>query len=94
MASDEGDAQEELPCLADLDPGLLRRIARITGGRDVRRSLIDMGFIQGAEVMVDRPGSESLPCVVTLDGYRLEIPVSIARSVLLHSPPSESDVQH
>lgn len=92
MASDDGGAQEELPSLADLDPGLLRRIARITGGREVRRSLIDMGFIQGALVMVDRPGSENLPCVVTLDGYRLEIPVSVARSVLLHRPPAEPDV--
>jgi DtxR family Mn-dependent transcriptional regulator len=79
-----GAEQGDLSSLAELPPGCSGKIARIKGGRADRRSLIDMGFIQGVDVTMDRPGSEELPCIVRLDGYKLDIPLSAALIILLH----------
>lgn len=73
----------ELPCLADITPGSSSTIARVRGGRNSRRRLIDLGFIQGAEVALDRPGNADLPCVLHLDGHRLEISFEEARNILV-----------
>jgi len=81
-----GDCLEgiELQRLIDLEPGSSRRIARINAGQKVRRQLIDSGFVQGAKVILIRPGSADLPFILNLDGYDQELPAEIAEFVLVH----------
>lgn len=74
----------DLSSLAALNPGDRRSVARITGTGDIRRQLIDLGFIQGSQVTLKRPGGKSLSCVVSLDGHDLELPQDTARCVLVH----------
>ncbi|OPL18904.1 MAG: hypothetical protein AVO35_02950 [Candidatus Aegiribacteria sp. MLS_C] len=79
-----GTEQRELTPLSQLPPGESRTIARIGGGRELRKNLLDRGFIQGAEVALERPGSDRLPCIILLGGYRMEIPLEAAGSIYLH----------
>lgn len=79
-----GTGQRELTPLSELPPGESRAIARIVGDRRLRKTLLDRGFIQGADVAVERPGSDHLPCIVLLGGYRMEIPLEAAGSIYLH----------
>lgn len=89
MAHDDDNSEGfELLRLIDLQPGSSRRIARINAGIQARRQLIESGFIQGANVILIRPGGSDLPFIVKLDGYDQELPVEIAECVLLH-PDSE-----
>jgi len=80
----EGEEEPELVLLVDLEPGSSRRIARINAGQQIRRQLIDSGFIQGAKVILIRPGDTDLPFIVNLDGYDQELPATIAECVLVH----------
>lgn len=84
MKNDPVPDAPDLASLPALDPGDRRKVARITGSGDIRRKLIDLGFIQGAPVTLKRPGGEGFPCVVRLDGYDLELPLETARCVLVH----------
>ncbi len=80
----------ELLRLIDLEPGSSRRIARINSGQKRRRQLIDSGFIQGARIILIRPGSTDLPFIVNLDGYDQELPEEIAECVLVHPDPEQA----
>ena len=80
----------ELLRLADLEPGSSGRIAMINAGQQVRRELIDSGFIQGTAVTLIRPGSTDLPFIVNLDGYDQHLSLEIAESVLLHPDREET----
>lgn len=84
MKDDPVADSPDLSNLAALNPGDRRRVARITGSGDIRRKLIDLGFIQGSQVTLKRPGGEALSCVVSLDGYDLELPPKAARCILVH----------
>ncbi len=81
---DDNDKGLELIRLIDIDPGSSRIIARINADKQVRKQLIDSGFIQGANIILSRPGSNDLPCIVKLDGYDQELPLEIAECVLVH----------
>ena len=70
--------------LTDLEPGSSGRIARVSAGQQIRRKLIDSGFIQGTTVTLIRPGGTDLPFIVNLDGYDQHLSLEIAESVLLH----------
>ncbi len=74
----------ELLCLIDLEPGSSRKIARINAAQKIRRQLIDSGFIQGARVILIRPGTTDLPFIVRLDGYDQELPAAMAECVLVY----------
>ena len=74
----------ELVRLVDLEPGSSRRIARVNAEQKIRGQLIDSGFIQGARVILIRPGGSDLPFIVKLDGYDQELPATIAECVLVH----------
>lgn len=74
----------ELVRLTDLEPGSSRRIARINAGIKIRRQLIDSGFIEGARLILIRPGGTVLPFIVNLDGYDQELSATIAECVLVH----------
>ena len=74
----------ELIRLIDIEPGSSKIIARINAPQKTRRQLIDSGFIQGARIVLIRPGNTDLPFVVKLDGYQQELPAAMAECVLLH----------
>lgn len=90
MKDDPVSDSPDLANLEVLDPGDRRRVARITGSGDIRRKLIDLGFIQGSQVTLKRPGGNVLPCIVRLDGYDLELPLEAARCVLVHPADEEN----
>lgn len=83
-SSPELEKELELTLLTDLEPGSSRRIARINAGQQIRRKLIDSGFIQGTIITLVRPGGKYLPFIVNLDGYDQNLSPEIAESVLLH----------
>ncbi len=94
MAHDNDENEMlELERLIDLEPGSSRRIARINAGKKTRRQLIDSGFIQGANVILIRPGDKNLPFIVKLDGYDQQLPVLIAECVLVHPDCKENGEQ-
>ena len=74
----------ELQRLSELRPGDLRTVARISGSRNSRRSLIDLGFIQGIRVRLKRPGSGDLRFVVEVGGFDIELSSELTECVLLH----------
>ena len=80
----EGDEGLELLRFIDLEPGSSRKIARINAGLKIRKQLIDCGFIQGARIILIRPGNTDLPFIVNLDGYVQELPGEMAECVLVH----------
>lgn len=87
-----GDTQSrELQKLSELNPEEERNVARIMGRRSIRRSLIDIGFIQGTKVRLIRPGSSDLGYIVSIDGFDIELPSELAECVLLHPDEKGSD---
>ncbi|MCD4701338.1 MAG: metal-dependent transcriptional regulator [Candidatus Aegiribacteria sp.] len=80
----------ELMRLVDLEPGSSRRVARINAGQQIRRQLIDSGFIQGAKVILIRPGDTDLPFIVNLDGYDQKLSANIAECILVHPDTEET----
>jgi len=88
MPSDEGvqlpAAAEYVATLADLGPGQRGTVQRI-GGEDVelRRRLLALGVVRGAEIVVDRAAPLGDPRAYTLLGYRLTLRNDDARVILV-----------
>lgn len=92
MDHDNDEEGFELARLTDLEPGSTRIVSRINAGELIRKQLIDSGFIQGAKIVLIRPGGGELPCLVNLDGYDQELPVEIAECVLVHPDDEEENI--
>ena len=82
-----------LEVLSEQPPGTRCLVGRIHADSDARAKLVDLGFIQGAVVVLVRPGARGLPCVIELDGHDLEVDREMASSVLVSPAPCGEDTE-
>jgi len=59
--------------LSELKPGERGVISRITGDREIRRRLLDMGLTRGTEIIVVRRAPLGDPVEFLLKGYNLSL---------------------
>lgn len=59
--------------LDELEPGEKGQIVKVGGGRGIRRRLLDMGVVAGAEIEVERVAPLGDPVEVRVKGYDLAL---------------------
>jgi Fe2+ transport system protein FeoA len=59
--------------LSELEPREKGRIVKVGGGRGIRRRLLDMGVVSGAEVEVQRVAPLGDPVEIRVKGYNLTL---------------------
>ena len=69
--------------LCDLIPGSCGVVRAVTGRRDVRRRLMEMGFVSGTVLRVVRVAPFGDPIEVALHGYHLSLRRSEACTILV-----------
>ncbi len=69
--------------LSEVEPGSVVVIADVHGNPEVRKKLLDMGLIKGAEVKVVRNAPLKDPMEIEVKGYNLSIRKVEAEKVLV-----------
>ena len=59
--------------LSELKPKERGRITRVSGGGSVHRRLLDMGFVSGSEIEIERVAPLGDPIEVKIKGYHLSL---------------------
>ena len=59
--------------LSELKPGEKGVISKVTGDREIRRRLLDMGLTRGTEIIVVRKAPLGDPVEFLLKGYNLSL---------------------
>jgi DtxR family Mn-dependent transcriptional regulator len=77
--------------LHELKVGQRGIIVRVGGQGPVRRRMMDMGLVTGAEVKVVRVAPLGDPVEFEVKGYSLSLRKSEARSIIVESPAEESE---
>jgi len=74
---------EQTTCshLACLEPGAIGRVRSVGGRTRLRRRLLEMGFVSGAEVRVVRFAPLGDPIEVELHGYHISLRKAEAREI-------------
>ena len=67
--------------LSELEPQEKGRIVKVGGRRGIRRRLLDMGVVAGAEVEVQRVAPLGDPVEIRVKGYDLALRQEEARSI-------------
>ena len=67
--------------LSELQPGAKGKVMRITNTEGVRRRLLDMGVVSGAEVLVEGVAPLGDPMEIKVKGYRLSLRKNEAASI-------------
>lgn len=57
------------------------RVVRVTGDRSIRKRLLEMGFIKGAEIFVEKVAPLGDPMELVLKGYHLYLRRDEARDI-------------
>ena len=79
----QGQAEQEGRTLCDLTPGSAACVVTVSGKREVRRRLLEMGFVSGTRVRVVRVAPLGDPMEVELHGYHLSLRRSEACTILV-----------
>jgi Fe2+ transport system protein FeoA len=74
---------ESGPSLGDLAPGQTATVRGVRAAGELRRRLLEMGFVSGTEVRVVRRAPLRDPIEVVLHGYHLSIRHADAESILV-----------
>lgn len=67
--------------LSDLQPGQSGTVRKVEGDKVVRRRMLDMGLVNGAEVQVKRVAPLGDPIEFEVRGYSLSLRKSEAQAV-------------
>jgi len=67
--------------LSELEPQEKGRIVKVGGRRGIRRRLLDMGVVAGAEVEVQRVAPLGDPVEIRVKGYSLALRLEEARNI-------------
>lgn len=67
--------------LSDLQPGQSGTVRKVAGDKVVRRRMLDMGLVNGAEVQVKRVAPLGDPIEFEVRGYSLSLRKSEAQAV-------------
>ncbi len=63
----------DIKTLRELKPGEKAKVAKILGKGSVHRRILDMGFVKGAEVEMERVAPLGDPIEVKIKGYHLSL---------------------
>lgn len=80
-ASTERTSAADGPCLRDLAPGSVGIVRSVRVGSDLRRRLLELGFVSGTRVRVVRLAPFGDPMEVELHGYHLSLRRAEAESI-------------
>ena len=69
--------------MQELKPGRKGRIVKILGVGAVRRRILDMGVVKGAEIEVERMAPLGDPLEVKIKGYHLSLRKSEAADIFV-----------
>jgi len=75
--------------LADLGPGDHAIVQGVRGRGEIRRRLLEMGFVSGTPLRVVRLAPLADPMEVELHGYHLSLRRSEARTILIRRDASD-----
>ncbi|MCS6843029.1 MAG: ferrous iron transport protein A [Caldilineales bacterium] len=75
--------------LSQLQPGQRARVCEVKGSTALRRRLLDMGLVPGAEIEVVRVAPLGDPVEYMVKGYRLSLRRSEAAKVTVETAPCE-----
>jgi Fe2+ transport system protein FeoA len=67
--------------LSDLKPGESGTVVRVEGNRSIRRRMLDMGLVKGAEVQVKRIAPLGDPIEFVVRGYSLSLRKTEAHAI-------------
>ncbi len=84
------DDRKHLP-LSSLVPGQLAEIFRVGGNRFVRLRFMEMGFIRGETVFVERVAPMGDPIEYRIKGYHLSLRRADAQNILVQPIALESN---
>jgi len=71
--------------LREMEPGERGRVMKVSGRKGIRRRLMDMGVVSGAEVTVERVAPLGDPVEIRLKGYYLAIRLEEAENIQLET---------
>ena len=81
---------ESIP-LSHLGPGQYAAIVRVGGNGQVRRRYLEMGFVHGEVVYVERVAPLGDPVEYRLKGYHISLRRADAQNILVELPSQEQD---
>jgi len=73
--------KKQMKRLSDLAPGESGLVRKVEGDKSIRRRLMDMGVVNGAEVQVKRVAPLGDPIEFVVRGYNLSLRKSEARVI-------------
>lgn len=79
----EPGEQKQMP-LSHLIPGQLAKILRVDGNRLARLRFMEMGFVRGETVLVERVAPMGDPIEYRIKGYHLSLRRVDAQQILVH----------
>ncbi len=59
--------------LSDLNPGDVATVLEVQASGPIRRRLLEMGFVRGAELRVEKLAPMGDPMALVIKGYRLSV---------------------
>lgn len=59
--------------LSELQPGALAHVAKVNATGPIRRRLLEMGFVRGAELRVEKLAPLGDPMELVIKGYHLSL---------------------
>jgi Fe2+ transport system protein FeoA len=69
--------------LKDLEPGQKAKIAKISGTSSIKRRIMDMGLVPGAEIEMERYAPLGDPVEIKLKGYHLSLRKEEAENIVI-----------
>ncbi|NBD35138.1 MAG: hypothetical protein GVY30_03965 [Chloroflexi bacterium] len=73
--------RKQMKRLSDLAPGESGTVRKVEGDKSIRRRMMDMGLVNGAEVQVKRIAPFGDPIEFIVRGYSLSLRKSEARAI-------------
>lgn len=69
--------------LKDLKPGEKAKVVKVSGEGFIRRRILDMGIIPGAELKMERYAPLGNPIEIKLKGYHLSLRIEEAANIIV-----------
>ena len=69
--------------LKELEPGQKAKVIRIIGNGSIKRRIMDMGVVAGAEIEMERYAPMGDPVEIKLKGYHLSLRKNEAESIII-----------
>ncbi len=69
--------------LKNLEPGQKAKIAKISGTSSIKRRIMDMGLVPGAEIEMERYAPLGDPVEIKLKGYHLSLRKEEAENIVI-----------